>query len=103
VECVFRRKDAGAPRMGAREFDGCFDAFAARRSKECSTEPSAGPLAQFLGEFPGQIRNVRLNHRRTAPRQLQLQCPHDIGMVVAYVVNAVSGKKIEDTPSFCSE
>lgn len=46
---------------------------------------------------------MSLNHCRTAPLQFILQRTNDLGMVVANVVDAVTGEKIEDPPSVVGE
>ena len=66
-------------------------------------QPAARPRTQFLRQFAGKIRNVRLNHRRATAFQFALQCLHHRRMIVTDIVNAVSRKKIEDAPSILGE
>ena len=103
VKRMFGRKDAGALGVGSRELDGGFHPFASRRSEERLRQTATRALAQLLRQFSGQIRNVRLNHRRTTALQFALQCPHHRRMIVTDIVNAVTGEKIENAPSVVGE
>src|ERR1700722_6768105 len=103
VERVFRGKYPSAPRMRTRELDGGFHALASRRSEKGFRPPAAGTLTKFFRQFPGKIRNVRLNHRWTIPLQFTLQGGHDFGMIVANIVNAVPGEEVENSPPLIGE
>ncbi len=96
---MFRGQHPGAPGMGSRKLDRRFDALAAGGSEEGFVSRPPARCAKFFGQFPGEIRNVRLDHRRTAALQFSLQRAHHVRMVVANVVNAISGKKIENASS----
>jgi hypothetical protein len=55
-------------------------------------------LAQLLAQFAGPLRDVRLDHRRSATVQLFAdRCDHR-RMIVPDVVHAVSRQKIENAP-----
>src|ERR1039458_691509 len=73
------------------------------RSEESLRQTAPGTLTQLLRQFPGKIRNVRLNHCRTTPLQFALQRTHDIRMIVADIVNTVSGEEIENALSVRGE
>src|ERR1035437_2035077 len=100
---MFGREYARAPRMGPRELNGRFHALASGRSEESLRQTATRALAQLLSLFPGKIRDVRLNHRRTAPLQFTLQGADDIRMVMADIVNTVSGEEIENALSVVGE
>src|SRR5207302_5562157 len=96
---MFGGEYAGAPRMRPREFDCGFHAFTSRRSEEDLRETATGTFTQLLSQFSGKIRNMRLNHCRTAALQFALQRADYIRMVMADVVNAVSGEEVENPPA----
>jgi hypothetical protein len=89
--------------MRPGKLDGCFHALASRRTEESLREAAAGAITQFLGQFPGKVCNMSLNHCRAASLQFILQRANDLGMVVANVVDAVTGEKVEDPPSVVGE
>ena len=100
---MFGGEYARAPRMSAGKFDGRFHALASRRTEESLRQAAPGALTQLLGQFPGKVCNVGLNHRRTAALQFILQSAHDFQMVMANIVDTVSREKVEDPLSIVGE
>src|SRR5450631_3835585 len=100
---MFGGEYARAPRMSAGKLDGRFHALASRRTEESLRQAAPRALTQLLGKFPGNVCNVGLNHRRTAALQFTLQSAHDLRMVMANIVDTVSGEKVEDPLSVVGE
>jgi len=65
----------------------------AREREERAAQPAARPSTQLLCQFPGEIRNVRLDHRRTAALEFAFERTHHARMVVSQGVNTISGEK----------
>ena len=91
-------KDAVTPRMGAGEFDNGLDTLAAGTGKKGFRQATAGALAEFFGELAREVRYVTLQHRRTGFVELIFQSRDQPGMVMADVVDAITGNEIEDGP-----
>src|SRR5215469_3665699 len=77
--------------VSARKFDYSFNALAARTAKERLRQSSTREHAETLSQFPGQFRNVTLQHRRTVSVQFPLERSCDARMVVPDVMNTVAG------------
>jgi hypothetical protein len=60
-------------------------------------------LTQFFCQFPGQIRDVRLDHRRSAALQFAFERTHHVRVVVPQGVNAISREKINDASAVRGE
>jgi hypothetical protein len=95
------------PHMRSGKPNGCFDTLTAGTAKEHFIQPSAGKSAQPGCKFTRHIRNMTLQHRRTVPFELIFDSCDNLGVVVAGIMNAISGKKIQNLPSirrmeFCS-
>src|SRR5208283_5762626 len=86
------------------KLDGRFHAFAAGAGKENPAQLAAGQLAQPLGEYPGQFRNMALQHRGAGAIQLPLQSFDNTWMIMSGVVDAVARQKIQIPMAvFCEE
>ena len=96
VKTAIGEKQAGAVGVGARKLDCGLHAFAAGIGEVYALQPAAGELDQPLRQLRSAMRNVALQHGRTAGLQLILDGGDDGGMVVAGVVHAVAGEKIEN-------
>src|SRR5262252_6053544 len=103
MERVLRGKDSRAPGVSSRKLDGGLHSFASGRGEERLGQPPTSSSAKLIRQFSRDVRHMRLDHRRTTPRQLLLECPHHVGMIVANVVNAVSRKEVHDSASICRE
>ena len=64
-------------------------------AKEDLLQVAARQLAQPLGQFACQFRNVTLQHRRTAAIQFIFQRLNNPRMIVPGVVHTVSGQKVQ--------
>ena len=64
-------------------------------AKKTLFSPPPAKSAETLGQFTSQLRYMALQHRRAAAVQFVFQRVDNARMVVARIVNAVSGKKIE--------
>jgi hypothetical protein len=96
VEGATRVDDAVAAGAGACEFDDRFDALAAGAAEEGLFEVVAGALGEFTGQLAGGVGDVALQHDRAAEVELGLERGNDVGVVVASVVDAIAGQKIEE-------
>ena len=96
-------EQAVASGVRAREFDGGFHTFAAGTAEEHLFHSPARAPAQLVRQFAGQFGNMALQHGRTAPVQFILDRLHHRGMIVAQIVNAIAGKKIEDPAAVFGE
>src|ERR1700686_5151708 len=85
--------------MCARKLDRGFDSLAPGTAKESLFQASACEAAKSSSQFAGQFRNMALQHRWTTSGKLVLKGGNDLGMIVACVVNAISGKEIEEHPT----
>ncbi len=75
---------------------GSLNAFAARAGKKYFGQSASGTLAKTLSQFACQFWNVALQHNGAALLQLIDDGRQYVGMVVADIVNAIPGKKIEN-------
>jgi hypothetical protein len=82
--------------MRPRKLDGRLDSLAPRRAEESLPQSSASPFTELIGQFPGKVRDMTLDHRWAAPLKFSLQCAHNVRMVVSYIVHAVSREKVDD-------
>src|SRR5579864_7464699 len=89
--------------MRPSELDGCLDALASRRSEERLRQPPSSALTQLVRQFAVKVRNVRLNHGWTTTLEFALQSPHNIWMIVADIMNTITGQKVKNTPSVVGE
>src|ERR1700751_4968624 len=103
MERVLRRQDSSATSVSPRELDGRLYSFASGRGEERLVQPPTGSSAKPICQFTREVRHMCLDHRRTTPRQLFLQSLHNVGMIVANVVNAVSRKEVHDSAAICRE
>ena len=60
---------------------------------------STGPLAESFGQRPRTLDNIALQHPRPIALQFLYHLLNDVGMIVAGVMNTISRKKVEDSPS----
>src|SRR5438309_4896796 len=93
---MLRRQDSRTPGMRPRKLDRRLHSFASRRTKEGALQSSPSSLAKFFSKFSCQVGDVGLNHGRPAAPQFLLKRRNHVRMVVPDVVNAVSGKKIQN-------
>src|SRR5438552_2888379 len=100
---MFGREYSCTSRMRPRKLDSRLHALASRRSEERLRQTPPGALTQLLRQFAGKVRNMRLNHSWTTTLEFALQSPHNIGMIVADVVNTVPREKVEDALSVLGE
>jgi hypothetical protein len=91
------------PGMSTRKFDRGFDSFTARTSEKNFRQPAARTEAQFFCKLACRFRHMGLNHRRALALQFFAKCGNHSGVVVTDVVNAISGKEIEDASAIGSE
>ena len=89
--------------MSARKLDGCFDAFASGTREKYLLQPAAGASAKFFSQLSRELGNVALQHGRTTSIQFVAQRFHDCGVIMAGVMDAVSGKKIENVAPISGE
>ena len=89
-------KNAWAFGMGAREFDGCLDAFAAGAAEERLVDAAPGEPAKPRGEPPGQPGHVRLQHGGSALVEFVFQRGDDARVIMPGIVDAIAGVEIED-------
>jgi hypothetical protein len=88
---------------GAGEFDRALNALASRAGEKDFAHFAARQSAKPLRQLTRQIRHMALQHRRAAAAKLIAKLLDDVGMIVARVVNAVSGEEVEDHIAFGSE
>ena len=88
--------------MGAGELDRCFDALAAGTREERFAELATGALAQQRAELTGKLRDAGLEHRGAVALEFRDDRRFDQRMIMANVVNAVAGIKIENRASVVS-
>jgi hypothetical protein len=72
-------------------------AFTSRAAKINFLKLAASRAAKFRGKFTRQFRNMALQHRWAAPIQFVMQGRYHAGMAMAKVVNAIAGKKIQNS------
>jgi len=92
-----------SPVIGAGKLDSGLDAFAARAGKKYFGQSLSGALTKTFGQFARQFWNVTLQHDGAAPLQLIHDGGHHLRVVVANIVNAVPGKKIENATTVPGE
>ena len=93
-------QDGRAPGVSASELEHGLDSFASGGIEESLGEAAAGGLAKACGEFPGQVRYVALEHCRTVAVELMFERGDHVRMIVAYVVDAIAGNKIQNPAPF---
>jgi hypothetical protein len=93
---IYQPSPAG---VGACELDGRFNALASGTAEERLLKAATRKSAETLAQFSGQFGNMALQHARTAAIQLLLQRGDDGRVIMARVVYAVPGEKIEDAPA----
>ena len=86
--------------MSASELEHRLDSFASGGIEESLGEAAAGGLAKACGEFPGQIGYVALKHCRTVAVEFLFERGDHFTMIVAYVVDAIAGNKIQNPAPF---
>ena len=103
MKSTVRVKQARSPGVGAGELDGSLDAFAARAAEEYFRQLSPGAATQPFRQFTRQFRNVTLQHHGPALLQFVHDGRYDVRMVVTNIVDAVSGKEVQNATSIRRE
>ena len=85
--------------VGARELNGSLDTLAAGTAEKCAFQTASGAFQEALGQAAGRFGNMALQHGGPATVQFIVQSLYDLGMVVAGIVYAVTGKKIQNAPA----
>jgi hypothetical protein len=85
--------------VSAGKLDGRLYTFAARTAKKDFPKFAASESTEPLSQISSQPRDARLNHGWAARFQLFAQRGYDRRMAMPDVVDAISGEKIENTPS----
>ena len=89
-------EQTGSPSMCTRKLDGSLNAFAARAGKKYFGQSASGALAKTLRQFACQFWNVALQHNCATLLQFIDDGRQYVGMIVADIVDAIPGKKIEN-------
>ncbi len=89
-------QESGSIGCGTGKLDGGLDSFASGGGEIDLVEAAAGPGAELLGEFTGSSSYVTLQHGWAASVEFGVERIDDLRVVVAEVVNAVSGEEVED-------
>ena len=103
MKCAARVHDAVAASARAGELDDGLDAFASRAAEERLGEAVTGALCQFVGELPGDVGDVALQHGWAGEVELVLEGGDDVRVIVAGVMHAVSGEEVENALSVVGE
>ena len=103
VKCAVGVEQAGSTGMGAGKFYGSLDAFAARAGKKYFRQAPAGTPGKTLRQFARQFRNVALQHNGSELLQLVHDGGNHVRVIVAHIVNTVSGKEIENAAAVRGE
>jgi hypothetical protein len=82
----------------AGKLDYGFDAFTAGAAEKHLGQAATATLAELRREFAGEFGHVTLQHRRTAAVELGFEGSDNVGMVMAGIVDAVTGEEIDDLP-----
>ena len=96
MERAFGIHQPGAAGMSSGKLDGCLYAFTARAAEECLFHFPTSQPAKPVREPPGEFGNVALQHRRPAPVEFALQSLDNARMVMAGVVDAIAGQKVQN-------
>ena len=103
MKCAARVHDAVAASARAGELDDGLDAFASRAAEERLGEAVTGALCQFVGELPGDVGDVALQHGWAGEVELVLEGGDDVRVIVAGVMHAVSGEEVEEDATVFGE
>src|SRR5581483_11728987 len=96
MKCPLCVQQSASTRVCARKLDDGFHSLATRAAKKCFGHGSPGQPAQARRKFTGKLRNMTLEHRRTAAIKFGFERRDDRRMVMADVVNAISREKIQN-------
>src|SRR5579859_1781221 len=103
MEARLCREQTCATCRSTGEFDGGFDSFAATAAEENFGESTTGESAETFGKLASQVRNIALQHDGATFIKLVFDGTNDVRMIVAGVVNAIAGKKVNDTAAIRGE
>src|ERR1700686_1543687 len=95
MKTAFRINNSSAASGGSRKLDCRLHALAAAAAEADFFQLPASQLTQAPRQVAGDLRHMALQHRRTTPIHFVLQRLNDVGMVVAGIVNAVAGQKVQ--------
>ena len=93
----------GASGASSRKLDHGLDTFAARAAEKAFFQSATTSFAQLGGKLASEFRDVTLQHCRTGPRKFGLQGSYYARMIVSRIVNAISGKEIENAAAVVSK
>src|SRR5262249_59817676 len=96
---TLRVDQPAAPGERAGELDRRCHPFTAGTAKESALQAPACEPAQALGEFARQLRDMALQHSRTAGVQLSLERGQEPRMIMTCIVDTISGEKIDNAPA----
>jgi hypothetical protein len=94
MECSLCVQQSISPGMSPRKLNNCFDAFTTGAAEKYFGELTSGKLAKPCREFTCQFGDMTLKHRRTAAIKFLFQRGDHSRMVMADIVNAISGEKV---------